>query len=317
MISRVHSIRRRSAFQLSSNCSRRRASSSSFSAGLGSRLLKATEKDPPVNNQSLKNPATDPPKRVSIFSRPASSTPPASGFMAKIGDLTGAAAPAKPRFSISAALQTQNIRRSAGDMWKPIPGTATKPAPTVEAVSGLDGASSIRDFARRAAERAKSDAQDTGPSIKIIGGKGLFTKEELSDMRENFDPSNKPLSSAAAIMADVLNQPEEEVESDDEAPPPLEITAGEMRYWKFQVISFGGQPHASRLLLIVKLRSWEIAAEYILKRSEWRTCHCIAVSFLSGLENIRHCYFIFYGLLPNSSPVLGSIMDPFTCMSTK
>ena len=121
-------------------------------------------------------------------------------------------------------------------MWKPIPGTATKIAPTTEAVSGgLEGSSSIRDFARRAAERAKVDSQDTGPSVRVIGGKGLFSKQEVSDMNENIDRSSKPLSNAAAVMADVLNQSDDDVESDDDAAPVTEVTAGEMRYWKFQV----------------------------------------------------------------------------------
>lgn len=294
MISRIHSIRRRSAFQLSSNCSGRRVSSSSFSSGLGSRLLKTTEKDPPVNNQPQRSPSTDPPKRVSIFSKPASSTPPANGFMAKIGDMTGAGAPARPRFSISAALQNQNVRRSAGDMWKPIPGTATKLIPAAEAATGLEGASSIRDFARRAAEQAKSDAQDRGPSIRVLGGKGLFTKEEISDMKENFDPSNKPLSSAAAVMADVLNQPEEDADSDDEAPQVMEPTAGEMRYWKFQV-SFFFESVGMEILPLL-----------------WH-----GDLILSGLVDRRRLFFIPDGLLLKSSPVLYSIMKAFSCFCTR
>ena len=245
MISTQSSLRRRILLQSSGRYAKRGFALPSFSGGLGSRLLKTAEKDP--LNQAVDQPKTtanpDPPKRASIFSRPASSIPP------KKDSLTGNIAQgdaSKPRFSLAASLQ----RNASVDTWKVIPGSITNPASIAAAQAaaaaqagaapptGLQGARSIRDFARQAAEREKVDNNAPGRTILVEGGRGLFSGEELDDMKHNFDPSAKPLSSANAIREDLLGakkRREIDLELDDSGPRE-EQTAGEIRYWKYQVL---------------------------------------------------------------------------------
>ena len=216
-----------------------------FSGGLGSRLLKTAEKDPlNSSNQAVDQPRAsvnaDPPKRASIFSRPASSIPP------KKDSLTGIAT--KPRFSLAASLQSQNLRKSSTDTWKAIPGTTTNPASIAAAqaaaaaaaapTTGLQGARSIRDFARQAADRERSDNAAPVRSFHVEGGKGLFSAQEIDDLKQDFDPRAKPLSSANAIREDLLGaKKRREIDTEvDESGPREEQTAGEIRYWKYQVL---------------------------------------------------------------------------------
>ena len=241
-------FRRRIILQSSEKCAKRRFALPSFSGGLGSRLLKTAEKDPSNQavDQTQANANPDPPKRASIFSRPASSIPP------KKDSLTGLAQgnATKPRFSLAASLQSQNLRKSSADTWKVIPGTTTNPASIAAAQAaakaaaaaaaapptGLQGARSIRDFARQAVDRERSDNEAPGRSVIVEGGKGLFSGLELDDMKHDFDPSAKPLSSANAIREDLLGaQKSRGIEIDlDDGAPREEQTAGEIRYWKYQ-----------------------------------------------------------------------------------
>lgn len=251
MISRHYTLRRRSSLQLCTKYATRQLALNSFSGGLGSRLLKTAEKDPSLNpadnNQLPKSPITDPPKRVSIFSRPASSIPSQNGGMQNVGpygNLSNAATdPAKPRFSLNLGLQNTALRRPAGILWKPIPGTATNTsavaaaaAPAVKTNPGLEGASSIRDFARQGLIREKLDEITPSDTIIIKGGKGLFSAEELSDMKNGVDSSATPMSTASQIRADVLGINVTEDSDDDDDGPREELTAGEIRYWKYQVL---------------------------------------------------------------------------------
>ena len=253
------SFRRRIVLHSSEKYARRGFALPSFSGGLGSRLLKTAEKDP--SNQAVDQPPAnanpDPPKRASIFSRPASSIPPNKD------SLTGLEA--KPRFSLAASLQSQNLRKSSTDTWTAIPGTLTNPAARAAAAQaatqaaspiGLQGARSIRDFARQAADREKSDSKVPGRTMHVEGGKGLFSGQEISDMRQDIDPKAKPLSSANAIREDLLGtriRREAAVDLDDSSPKE-EQTAGEIRYLKYQVCQGTRNTFSQPLvILLIKL----------------------------------------------------------------
>lgn len=260
MISRHYTLRKRCSLQLCTTYATRQLVSSSFSGGLGSRLLKTAEKGPALNpadnNQPPKSPTSDPPKRVSIFSRPASSIPAQNGGMQNVGPYgnlssvnKAATDSVKPRFSLNVATQTNGLRRPAGSLWKPIPGTATNPstiaaavgaaaaaaAPAVNKPAGLEGQSSIRDFARQVIMQEKLDIAAPRDTIIVQGGKGVFTDQEISDMRNNYDPNATPMSTAGQIRADVLGMDLAEDSDEDDEAPKEELTSGEVRYWKYQV----------------------------------------------------------------------------------
>jgi hypothetical protein len=268
MISRHYTLQRRCSRQLCTKYATRQLASSSFSGGLGSRLLKTAEKDPTLNpadnNQLPKSPTTDPPKRVSIFSRPASSIPAQNGGMQNVGPYGNlsslnktATDPAKPRFSLNLGIQNNGLRRPAGSLWKPIPGTATNlgavaavaaaAAPAVNKPTGLEGQSSIRDFARQVNIQEKIDAVTPRDTVIVTGAKGVFTQQEVEDMKNDYDPNATPISTAGQIRADVLGMDLTEDDSDeDDDQPREELTTGEIRYWKYQVL-FGAACLASRV----------------------------------------------------------------------
>jgi hypothetical protein len=259
MISRHYTLQRRCSRQLCTKYATRQLVSSSFSGGLGSRLLKTAEKDPALNpadnNQPPKNPIADPPKRVSIFSRPASSIPAQNGGMQNVGPYGNlsslnktATDPAKPRFSLNVGIQNNGLRRPAGSLWRPIPGTATNlgavaavsaaaAATAVNKPTGLEGQSSIRDFARQVIIKEKIDAVAPRDTVIVTGAKGIFTQQEVEDMKNDYDPTATPMSTAGQMRADVLGMDLTEEDSDeDDDQPREELTTGEIRYWKYQVL---------------------------------------------------------------------------------
>ena len=258
MISRHYTLRRRCSLQLCTKYATRPLVSNIFSGGLGSRLLKTAEKDPALNpadnSQPPKIPTTDPPKRVSIFSRPASSIPSQNGGMQNVGPYGNlsslnktATDPAKPRFSLNVGIQNNGLRRPAGSLWKPIPGTATNlgavaaasaaaAAPAVDKPAGLDGQSSIRDFARSVLIQEKIDSSAPRDTIIVHGAKDIFSAQELLDLKNDHDPNETPISTAAQIRADVLGIDVTEDSDEEDDRPKEELTSGEIRYWKYQVL---------------------------------------------------------------------------------
>ena len=92
--------------------------------------------------------------------------------------------------------------------------------------------------------------------MHVEGGKGLFSGQEISDMRQDIDPKARPLSSANAIREDLLGtriRREAAVDLDDSSPRE-EQTAGEIRYLKYQVCQGTRNTFSQpRVILLIKL----------------------------------------------------------------
>ena len=101
----------------------------------------------------------------SLFSKPASSIPIANGAN-PLNKGTSEAAHSqtisRPRFSMSAATQTNNsfIRKSLGETWKPLSATlnAAKQNVPIAPITrpGLSSANSIRDHTKKILERERT-----------------------------------------------------------------------------------------------------------------------------------------------------------------
>ena len=252
MISRQSILRRRSNFHLT--CTKRGLALPSFS-GLGSRLLKSAERDPKTVGirPGIKAPAPgDPPKRTSIFSKPAGSIPAVNKTVeSKTGVNTQlpTGETVRPRFSMSAILQNK-ARMPVGDVRKPPSSTmnaartASIPTPTAPLTRpGLSGAASIRDFARRNENQEKQRAADASlqPTLQVFGASDIFSKSELEDMADEHEHgqtygTDGILSDAASIRNDVLGASGRDAVDDEDDGPKEELTAGEIRYWQYQVL---------------------------------------------------------------------------------
>ena len=286
MISRRNMIRRRSAYEL---CSKRGFAAPSFSSGLGSRLLKTAEKDPKLKPPDSADP-TDVPKRTSIFSRPTSNIPNLNAATQNKGiggngignNVQAPKEAARPRFSMSAAIQNHGARKIPSDTWKPATPQNGLNAPTPRfsqnplnnqnnqnsqnsqnshnsqnlnrpagstmfppgrPAAGLGGASSIRDHAKKNSQRDTVD-NSPRPILKIFGASDIFTKEEIQLEEEEFanrfdksprGSSDGSLNDAESIRADVMGGAGRSTVDDEDDGPKEELTAGEIRYWKYQV----------------------------------------------------------------------------------
>ena len=250
MISRYSILCRRPKFQLL--CAKRGFALPSFS-GLGSRLLKSAERDPKATGigAGIKPPAPgDPPKRTSIFSKPAATIPAIKNAIAsKVGSnaqqTTGETA--RPRFSIAAAIQNQ-ARIPPGDAKKPLSSTMnaarTAGIPIAPLTRpGLSGAASIRDFARRNEGQERERAADAHsiPTFQVFGANDIFSKSELEDMADEHEhgqiySGDGVLNDAASIRNDVVGAFGRDGVDDEDDGPKEELTAGEIRYWQYQVL---------------------------------------------------------------------------------